>query len=240
MLTLGQTADSFRTGPFGSALHQSDYIEGGIPVVNPTHMHAGSIRENPLTTVSEEVAARLAAYRLQAGNIVFSRRGELGRCALVAEREVGWICGTGSIRVEVNRRLLNPEFLSEALQLPWVGQYLSLASVGSTMQNLNTGVLKSLPVVVPPLDEQSALVAKARAERNRVDQVATAATREVSLMREYRSRLVSDVVTGKLDVREAAARLPTVDVAEDRENVVDAPLVEGGADGEEELAEVES
>ena len=64
VLTLGQIADSFRTGPFGSMLHQSDYVEGGIPVINPVHMRGGEIVEDPSRTVSAAVADRLSSYRL--------------------------------------------------------------------------------------------------------------------------------------------------------------------------------
>ena len=73
--TLAQAADSFRTGPFGSMLHQSDYVEGGTPVINPVHMRDGAIVEDPSCTVSEVVADRLSSYRLGLHDIVFSRRG---------------------------------------------------------------------------------------------------------------------------------------------------------------------
>ena len=203
ILTLGQVAKSFRTGPFGSSLHQSDYINGGTPVINPVHMKGGVIVEDPSCSVSEAVADNLSSYRLGMHDLVFSRRGELGRCALVRARESGWLCGTGSIRVCIDRGFLEPEFLVRALQVRWVGEYLSLASVGATMANLNTGILKSVPILVPPIQEQGDLVEYMVRLNDLIDDATTRARRQIELMEEYWTRLIADVVTGKIDLRGA-------------------------------------
>ena len=206
--TLGRIANSFRTGPFGSVLHQTDYVDDGTPVINPTHMRNGSIVEDSSCSVPESVAASLSDYRLETHDLVFSRRGELGPCALVRSREAGWICGTGSIRIRVDYSDVDPEFLIQAFHVPWVAEYLSLASVGATMDNLNTGILKGMPVVLPPIREQRRLLQHI-AQHNRESDIAIArARRQIELIEEYRRRLIADVVTGKLDVRKAAAELP--------------------------------
>ncbi len=206
--TLGQIAVSFRTGPFGSILHQSDYVEGGTPLVNPTHMNRGRIVEDTRCSVPSAVAGRLTNYLLEKHDLIFSRRGELGRCALVRDREAGWLCGTGSIRVRVAYAGIEPEYLIEALQVRWVGEYLSLFSVGATMDSLNTGILKGVPVLLPPVREQRQLLHRIASEVRSIFQATSNAEREIALLREYRTRLIADVVTGKLDVREAAAHLP--------------------------------
>jgi type I restriction enzyme, S subunit len=205
---LGQIAVSFRTGPFGSILHQADYVEDGVPLVNPKHMNQGLIVDDKRCTVTAAVAGRLSNYLLEKHDLIFSRRGELGRCALVRDREAGWLCGTGSIRVRVAYNGIDPEYLIEALQVRWVGEYLSLFSVGATMDSLNTGILKGVPVLLPPIDEQREILRHIVREVHRIFQATSNAGREISLLHEYRTRLIADVVTGKLDVREAAACLP--------------------------------
>ena len=80
--TLGRITESFRTGPFGSMLHQSEYVDGGTPVINPIHMKNGAIIEDPSCSVPKAVAERLSSYRVCLNDLVFSRRGELGRCAI--------------------------------------------------------------------------------------------------------------------------------------------------------------
>lgn len=224
---LGQVARSFRTGPFGSILHQSDYIEGGIPLVNPTHMKNGSIVEDVECSVPTTTADRLSSYRLELHDLVFSRRGELGRCVLVRDREVGWLCGTGSIRVRVAYDGIEPEYLIRALQVPWVGGYLSLFSIGATMESLNTGILKEVPLLLPPVHEQRELLDYLSIETKNIDRTVEDAGKEINLLHEYRTRLMAEVVTGKLDVREVAARLP--EEIEESE-----PLDEGEVIGEEE------
>ena len=241
--TLGQIADSFRTGPFGSMLHQSDYIEGGTPVINPIHMRGGAIVEDPSCSVSKAVADRLSSYRLGLHDLVFSRRGELGRCALVRGRETTWLCGTGSIRVHIEYEGITPEFLIQALQVRWVGEYLSLVSVGATMNNLNTGILKGVPILVPPVQEQRGILERIGRQSRALDAAIGRARHQVELIQEYRTTLIADVVTGKLDVREAAARLP--DEADDQDPTADGrftggrfrrqpprrPRVDGGTSG---------
>jgi type I restriction enzyme, S subunit len=206
--TLGRLSRSFKTGPFGSALHQSDYVSDGVPLINPVHMRGGQILANPDCTVASETFERLRDYELRKDDLVFSRRGELGRCALVREVESGWLCGTGSIRVRLLRGIVDPAYLIAALQVKRVGEYLSLMSVGATMESLNTGILKSLPLVLPPEGEQAQVTSWIEAASRKGDQASQKVEREIALLREYRTRLIADVVTGKLDVREAAARLP--------------------------------
>ena len=224
--TLGQIADSFRTGPFGSMLHQSDYVEGGTPVINPVHMRGGTIVEDPNCTVSEAVADRLSSYRLGLHDLVFSRRGELGRCALVRGRETSWLCGTGSIRVRIAHGNMEPEFLIQALQVRWVGEYLSLVSVGATMANLNTSILKGVPILVPPIQEQRDLLELIGRRGRTIDDAIARTRRQIELVQEYRTRVITDAVTGKLDVREAAAQLP--DETDDHDPIGEsAPLADG-------------
>ena len=224
--TLGQIATSFRTGPFGSILHQSDYVEGDMPLVNPTHMDGGRIVEDRRCSVPPAVVDRLSNYVLAKHDLLFSRRGELGRCALVRDREVGWLCGTGSIRVRVNYEGIEPEYLIEALQVRWVGEYLALFSVGATMDSLNTGILKGVPVLLPPVSERRQLLQTTARKTQTIRRAMIDVEREISLLREYRIRLIADVVTGKLDVREVAARLPDEDdepeSLEDDDALIDA------------------
>lgn len=103
---------------------------------------------------------------------------------------------------------IEPEYLIEALQVRWVGEYLSLFSVGATMDSLNTGILKGVPILLPPIGEQRQLLQTIAHMNETISQAMFDAQREISAVREYRTRLISDVVTGKLDVRKAAAWFP--------------------------------
>ena len=76
------------------------------------------------------------------------------------------------------------------------------------LQNLSNQNFYNVRSVVPPLSEQITICEYAERETETLNTVISRLEREIELLREYRTRLVADVVTGKLDVREAAARLP--------------------------------
>lgn len=95
-MRFSEIMSTMSTGPFGSMLHKTDYIEKGIPLVNPANMVNGKIVPSDKMMISEATRRRLSSYILHAGMIVLGRRGEMGRCAVVTEKEDGWLCGTGS------------------------------------------------------------------------------------------------------------------------------------------------
>lgn len=198
---LSYMAESLQTGPFGSQLHAEEYIEGGVPLINPTDISDGEILENPKITVGEDIVERLLRHKLDLGDIVIARRGEMGRAGLVRTRNVGWLCGTGSLRARLNQEVLNPEFLLYQFSMKGVAEYLSLQSVGSTMDNLNTSILGRLPVVVPPAVEQVTLVSHLRRICESIDDQAAKVRQVISSLNEYRSALITNAVTGKIDVR---------------------------------------
>ena len=216
--TLGRLVENFKTGPFGSILHQSDYVSGGIPLVNPVHMSAGTIKPSDDCTVDKATFERLRDYSLREGDIVFSRRGELGRCALVRKDQAGWLIGTGSIRARILHVAVDKEYLISALQGCWVADYLSLMSVGATMQSLNTGILSRIPLPLPPAEEQKHIPGFIEYESERINNIIDKTNREIDLIQEYRTRLISDVVTGKVDVR----GLAPLDASDEEEPLLEA------------------
>ena len=74
---LKETKSRVQIGPFGSLLHKEDYIVDGVPLVNPMHIVSGQIRVGNKQTVSEQKAASLGNYRLESGDVVMGRRGEM-------------------------------------------------------------------------------------------------------------------------------------------------------------------
>ena len=109
--------------------------------------------------ISEATRRRLSSYILHAGMIVLGRRGEMGRCAVVTEKEDGWLCGTGSFFMEPSMRLY-VYYVVSLFSSPYVKFYLGGESVGTTMSNLNHTILSKMPIPLPPLAEQRRIVAK--------------------------------------------------------------------------------
>jgi type I restriction enzyme S subunit len=105
----------------------------------------------------------------------------------------------------------------------------STNGASDSMQNIGQGIIRNLLLSLPPLDEQRRLVATLKDKTSSLDRGISQTAREIALLREYRTRLIADVVTGKVDVREAAARLP--DEIEEPETVEE---IEEQLDGEDE------
>ena len=150
---------SISTGPFGSMLHKNDYIIDGIPLINPANIIDERIIPSEKMMISQETKERLSSYVLNAGMIVMGRRGEMGRCAIITENEDGWVCGTGSFFMEPAEQVY-PAYLLKLFSSQYAKKYLSGASVGTTMNNLNLNILNGLPIPLPPLAEQKRIVAK--------------------------------------------------------------------------------
>lgn len=143
-----------KTGPFGSQLHTSDYVDSGIPVIMPTNMLAGRVSKTQLSKISEEKAQQLKAQRCQTGDILFARRGELGRCVLITESETGFLNGTGCIRVRLQKSKVYPMFMINFFSTTYTKKWLERNAVGQTMLNLNAEIISAFPVALPPLPEQ--------------------------------------------------------------------------------------
>jgi type I restriction enzyme S subunit len=157
-LTLGEicakSGGFIQTGPFGSQLHASDYTTMGVPVVMPVNIGENRIAEEAIARIPPHEAARLERHKLRPGNIVYGRRGDIGRRALITTNEDGWLCGTGCLRIDLGNGVLDPEFATYFLSSPQTRDWIVRRAVGTTMPNLNTAILSAVPFVVPPVAEQ--------------------------------------------------------------------------------------
>ena len=144
-----------QTGPFGSQLHASDYVTDGIPIVNPTHLEGDRIQHANIPRISHSDGVRLQRHKLKAGDILFSRRGDVGRHAHVFPSEAGWLCGTGCLTIRPRQGAISSLYLSYYLSTPAAQEFLRSHAVGSIMPNINTKTLASVPVGVPSPEDQA-------------------------------------------------------------------------------------
>ena len=154
---LGSLIELFITGPFGSALHKSDYVADGIPLINPMNIIGGKVVPIDKMLVSPETVERLSSFKVAPNDIVIARRGDMGRCAVVQPEQEGWLCGTGSFVLRFPAVLCS-EYFAVCLRSPYSVEYLSGNSIGNTMLNLNQAILKSILLPVPPCTEQNRII----------------------------------------------------------------------------------
>ncbi len=133
------------------------------------------------------------------------------------------IIARGKFWVNNHAHILRPRrgsivYLADVLETlnykPWIS--------GAAQPKLTQDRLMSISIAVAPPDEQVTIVKKTSEQTRPLITAISRLTREIELLREYRTRLVADVVTGKLDVREAAARLPEAAGPDVTEGAVDA------------------
>lgn len=150
------------TGPFGSMLHKSDYTADGIPSINPQNINKRKIITKDIARVSYQKAEELSKYIVRSNNIIVARRGDLKKCAIVTDKEDGWLCGTGSFMLELNKDifpiLFYYQYTSQSIQ-----KYLNDKCIGATLPNLNQKILGDLKIIVPPFELQQQFAAKIEA-----------------------------------------------------------------------------
>lgn len=144
---------------------------------------------------------------LRAGDLLIAAVGAtFGKAYVHTQNEEACFAGY-LVRVRLGK-MLNPLFAGYWTESQHYWTQLRANVIQSTIQNFSAARVKRLLAVVPPIAEQASIVAFVSEETSDLNILISRLEREIQLLREYRTRLVADVVTGKLDVREAAARLP--------------------------------
>jgi type I restriction enzyme S subunit len=151
--SLNDCTEKIQIGPFGSLLHQEDYVADGIPLVNPKHIQSGAIATNHWESVTQRKYAQLETYHLRQGDIVMGRRGEMGRCAIVSGNEP-LLCGTGSLIIRPDNKRTSALFLCAILSTQQMKEAFERLSLGQTLPNLNSGIVGKFMLPLPPLDLQ--------------------------------------------------------------------------------------
>lgn len=188
------------------------YWRGGTyPWLNSSHVHRRAI-ESADQFVTSEALLECHLPKVPMGSVLVAITGQGKTRGTAALLKIEATINQHIAYITPRSTLVHPEFLQLTLQ----GAYKTLRELsedsGSTKAALTCEDLKRFKVAVPPMSEQLDLLGMVRSESRELDATIAHAEREVELMREYRSRIIADVVTGQLDVREAVR-----DILEDSE-----------------------
>ncbi len=145
-VTLSELAE-IKIGPFGSLLHKEDYIEGGHPLLNPSHIIDGKVAPDSKLTISDKKYAELEAYHLHVGDVIMGRRGEMGPYE-------GFLCGTGSLLIRV-RGEVTADYIQKIISFPSFKKAIEDMAVGQTMPNLNVPIVSRFQIIKPPVEVQN-------------------------------------------------------------------------------------
>ena len=200
-------------------------VEGGpFTVVRTTCVRHG--RFDPAggyRTDEESYRAWTARGAPHQGDVFFTREAPAGEACLVPDR-ADLCMGQRMMYFRPDPALLDARFLLLSIYGPLSKTYVELATNGSTVGHLRLGQVYALPILWCPIAEQRAIAVRVDRATAEIQAARAKAEAEIHLLREYRTRLIADVVTGKLDVRQAAAQLPSDPVETDavEEGLLDA------------------
>ena len=191
--------------------HSPSYLDQGIPFLSARNIKIDRwsledikyISKNDYDTFCQRVKPEI-------GDVLYTKGGTTGvaRAVDLNYRFQVWV-HVAVLKVRKDRVL--PHYLATALNTPRCYEQSQLFTRGATNQDLGLGRMKEIVLPVPPLVDQVKIIEYVTEFEAQIGRATQAAVREIELLREYRTRLIADVVTGKLDVRAAADALPEVD-----------------------------
>lgn len=182
------------------------YVSSGVPALRSLNISSGKITSDRLIHISEEGHLANRKSQLSESDVVAVRTGRTGVAVVVPPAFNGANC-IDLLIIRKSQRLLS-EYLLMYFRSYGAKEDISFNSVGAIQAHYNTGTLANLRIPLPSVSEQGQILSACQSQLDPIDTAIFRLEREIGLLREYRTRLVADVVTGKLDVHEAAARLP--------------------------------
>ena len=224
VVPLRYLATKFGSGvtPRGGA---TSYQEEGVPFLRSQNIHFTGLRLEGVARIAPEVHRSLAGSHVQPRDVLLNITGaSLGRvCVAPVDFDQGNVNQHVCI-IRTKRARLMPEFLSAFLATQGMQREIQFEQNGASREGLTLDAIRSFVVVLPPISEQSTIGAHLGMATKDIDTAIIHINREINLLTEFRTRLTAGVVTGKLDVREAAATLPEIDplAVDDEPDTLDA------------------
>lgn len=213
-----------------------------VPYLKAQHIQWFSVRTSDAPKMWAS-PRDIQQFGITAGDLLVCEGGEGGRCGIVKEIPDGFIIQNALHRVRPCDHCRN-DYLQYVMSVIAAAGWFEALNNKATIAHFTREKFGALCIPIPVSDEQAAIVEYLDAQTAKIDAAMAAARRAIELLEEFRTRLIADVVTGKLDVREAAAKLPEERLEEEEAVMGDeesegADEMPAGIDPEDEKEEVQ-
>jgi type I restriction enzyme S subunit len=199
--TAPDSLPGIQIGPFGGMITNLPDEETGYKLYGQENTISGDFSRGH-RWIEEDRFNLLYEYSLEPGDIVVTRKGSLGGCRIVPSGIVPGIMDSDTIRIRPDRLKIHPDFLAIILrEANYISCQIEQNKRGAILAGLNTQTVSNLYIVIPPTDEQDAILQYLQSENARIVRMMAANRHFIGVMEEYRSALITNAVTGKIDVR---------------------------------------
>ena len=196
---LFRKAGSIRIGPFGSALKLEFMVNEGFKVYSQEHVIAKDFSRGS-KYVGTAKFTELAAYEIWPRDLVITMMGSSGRCAVVPDGIDTGIMDSHLLRIRLPDAELDPSFLALLIdQADYISHQVRAAGKGAIMHGLNSSIIKSIFIAVPPSAEQLRILGFIGSETARIDRLVDRKERLIELLQQKRAALITRAVTRGLD-----------------------------------------
>jgi type I restriction enzyme S subunit len=190
--------------------HSPDYHDSGIPFLSARNIKTDRWNLDDAKFISEKDYEEFCKRVIpEVGDVLYTKGGTTG-VARAVDLDFRFQIWVHVAVLKVRRDKVEPGYLALILNSPRCYEQAQLFTRGATNQDLGLGRMKAIIFALPPLSQQHEILKAVDENVRDIQQAIVHARQEIDLLREYRNRLIADVVTGKLDVREAAAKLPEI------------------------------
>ena len=194
--------DSIRTGPFGSELKSTDFVESGIKVYNQRTVYDDDYYSGEIF-ITEDKYQSLINFKVLPGDLLITTRGTVGRVSIVPDGIEQGVIHPCLIKFRINNQIMDSSYLVRYInQSTLFITNVLFESNSTTIEVIYSETLKGVRVPIPSLSEQKQISDYLDKETSKIDQEVDTETKRIELLKEYRQSLISNVVTGKIDVRD--------------------------------------
>ncbi|ARV12021.1 hypothetical protein BTO09_06520 [Gilvibacter sp. SZ-19] len=198
-----QNQYSITGGPFGSDLKNEEFTPEGVRIIQLQNIGVGEFRDHYKIYTSEEKADELFSCNIFPGDLIIAKMADpVARACIMPDFDRRYIMASDGIRFEVNDEKVSSKFLEYAINSKYFNFQAELKSTGTTRLRIGLTEFKKLKLLLPPRAEQDIILEFLEGKDSSIKKSIDSINISIQKLKEYRQSLISEAVTGKIDVRD--------------------------------------